>query len=602
MISLAVAREILAGMGGKNRSRRGRGQTARARRSTTRGRTRQTLRLPGLREVYDAVIAGCAGLATAADALDAELWLAANVCAIRADAPDDGAFQLAMLDLIDEAERDRRRQCLLLLRTMAAAGPHGLSEPAARAAARLTNRSAPGTGGPAGLPDWVDTLGETTVIGDCCVWTDVYGEYTQVYCEYVHADAGRRHGLLFTIDLAFHGVMHGIDVVTAPKHLDRVVPDLQRDARRDGGRFERVPPAEAAGLLRQSLVALTDPGLPPLRTAASRHDTLHTVLPLAVRRVMTMPGGRSAAPPRGQVAAAWPPQRRRALVDEFLAAHPDGWADPGTAQMFAARIVDASVDVLGFPPDRIGLASLARLFGEVLPATMVIPRSLLEQVQQVARAWVRWRTGARDLPSAARRELRRAAPAVLAAFPARCLDRRLNPTVPYLAGTPAARADGPALQEILDRRGFAVPLPGQRGDGVTDLPEPANGLPAGQTHVDALDAADPAHRNMITAIGQAVHGTHARRIPAYAAVVGQLWNDRPAAVWQAARRLSAAGLPRQQVLDRLALAWQRHGPDTHPPEGDVPEAGAGFTAGYTAALQALGTATTENTFAIGGFG
>jgi hypothetical protein len=264
--------------------------------------------------------------------------------------------------------------------------------------------------------------------------------------------------------------------------------------------------------------------------------------------------------------------------------------------------VDASVDVLGFPPDRIGLASLARLFGEVLPATMVIPRSLLEQVQQVARAWVRWRTGARDLPSAARRELRRAAPAVLAAFPARCLDRRLNPTVPYLAGTPAARADGPALQEILDRRGFAVPLPGQRGDGVTDLPEPANGLPAGQTHVDALDAADPAHRNMITAIGQAVHGTHARRIPAYAAVVGQLWNDRPAAVWQAARRLSAAGLPRQQVLDRLALAWQRHGPDTHPPEGDVPEAGAGFTAGYTAALQALGTATTENTFAIGGFG
>jgi hypothetical protein len=196
--------------------------------------------------------------------------------------------------------------------------------------------------------------------------------------------------------------------------------------------------------------------------------------------------------------------------------------------MFAARIVDASVDVLGFPPDRIGLASVARLFGEVLPARMVIPRSVLEQVQQVSRAWVRWRTDARDLPRAPRRRLRRAANAVLTAFPALCLDRRLNPTVP--------------------------------------------------------------HRNMITAIGQATYGTHARRIPAYSAVVEQLWNDRPAAVWQAARRLSATGLPRQQVLDRLAGAWQRHGPDTNPPGGDVPDDGTGFTDGYTAALQALGTA------------
>jgi len=550
------------------------------------------LRLPGLQEVYDAVIAGCADLAAAADALDAELWLAANVCAIRAEAPDNNAFHLAMLDLIDEAERDGRRQCLLLLRTMAAAGPHGLDEPATRAAGRLGDRAAPGAGGTAGLPVWVDALGETTLAGDCCVWTDVFGEYTQVYCEYVHAGGGRRHGLLFTLDLAFHGVMHGIDVVTAPKHLDRVAPDMQRDARRDGGRFERVPPADAADLLRSALVASADPALPALRTAAHRDDSLSAVLPLAARRVMTMPGGQSPAPPRGQVAAAWPPQRRQALVEEFIAAHPDGWADPGMARMFAARIVDASVDVLAFPPDRIGLASVARLFGEVLPATMVIPQSLLDQAQQVARAWVRWRTDAQDLPRAARRELRRAAHAVLTAFPALCRDRRLNPTVPYLADTPAARADGPALQEVLHRRGFAVPLPGQRGDGMVDLPEPANGLPAGPTHVDDLDAADPAHRHLITAIGQASHGTHTRRIPVYAAVVEQLWNDQPATVWQAAKRLSATGLPRQQVLDRLAGAWQRHGPDTDHPDGVIPNSGTGFTDSYTAALQALGVAPT----------
>jgi len=552
------------------------------------------LRLPGLRELYDAVIAGCAELESAADALDAELWLAANVCAIRAEAPDAHTYHLAMLDLVDEAERDGRRQCLVLLRTMAAAGPQGLGEPATRAARRLTDRAAPGADGTVGLPGWVDTLGATTVAGDCCVWTDVYGEYTQVYCVYLHADGGRRHGLLFTIDLAFHGVMHGIDVVTAPKDLDRVAVDLERDARRDGARFERVPPAHAGELLRSALAASADPALPLLRTAASRDASLSAVLPLAVRRVTAMPGGRSAAPPRGQVAAAWPPQRRQALVEEFLAAHPDGWADPGMARMFAARIVDASLDVLGHPPDRIGLASVARLFGEVLPATLAIPPSLLDQAQQVAHAWVRWRTDAQHLPRAGHRQLRRAAHAVLTAFPTFCRDRRLNPAAPYLADTPAARADGPTLQEILRRRGFAVPLPGQRGDGMIDLPEPANGLPAGQTHVDDLDAADPAHRHLITAIGQAAHGTHARRIPAYAAVLEQLWNDRPATAWQAARRLSATGLPRQQVLDRLAGAWQRHGLDTDNPDSLDPDSDTEFTESYTAALHALGAAPTPH--------
>jgi hypothetical protein len=582
----AAVREILAGMGGKNR---GRVRTALARRSTSGGRKGQVLRLPGLREVYDAVIAASADLEAAADALEAELWLAANVCAIRTEAPDDEAYHLAMLDVIDEARRDGRRQCLLLLRVMAAVGPHGLGEPAARAAGRLADRSTPTGEGGTGLPAWVDTLGETTVVGDCYVWTDVFGEYSQVYCQYQHDDGGRRHGLLVTIDLAFHGVVHGIDVVTAPKQLDRVVPDLERDTRRDGGRLERVPAVEAAGLLRQALAACADPALPSLQTAARRDDALHALLPLTQQRVTSMPGGDSTAPPPGRVTAAWPPRRRQALVDEFLTAHPEGWADPGTTRMFTARIVDASVDALGFPPDRIGLASVARLFGEVLPASVAIPQALLDQAQQVAHAWVRWHTDRLDLPHAARRQLRRATRAVLAAFPALCRDRRLNPTVPYLADT-AAPTDGPTLQEILQRRGFAVPLPGQRGDAMIDLPEPANGLPSGRTHIDNLDAAEPTHRNLITAIGQATHGTPTRRVPAYIAVVEQLWNNQPTAVWQTAKRLSTAGLPRQQILDRLAAAWQRHGGHTDLPDNDVSDADVGLTDSYTAALQAIGAA------------
>gem|GEM_PF-1133130 len=556
------------------------------------------LRLPGLREVYDAVIAGCAELETAADALDAELWLAANVCAIQAEAPGDDAFHTAMLDLIGEAERDGRRQCLLLLRAMAAAGPQGLVDPAAGAAERLANRTAPEVDHRRELPKWVDTIGETAVDGDCCVWTDVFGEYTQVYCVYVYPGGGRRHGLLFTIDLAFRGVMRGIDVVSEPKDLDRVARDMERDARRDGGRFERMPPADACGLLRAALEASADPELPRLFTAASPDKTMSAVLPMAVRRLMTMPGGGrspaapspaapSPAPLRGQVSAAWPQRRRDALVDEFLAAHPDGWADAATARMFAARIVDASVDVLGFPPDRLGPASVARLFGEVLPRTVVIPQSMLEQVLQIIDVWLPWRIDAQDLPRAADRTLRRTALTVQAAFPMLSRNRRLNPTAPYFADTPAARSDGTSLQEILRRREFAVPPPGKRGNGMVDLPEPANGLPAGRTHVDGLDAANPTHRHLITAIGQSSQGTQVHRFPAYAAVVEQLWNDQPATVWQQARRLSAAGLPRQQILDRLARAWERHGPDDL-----APDPGTGSTTDHTAVLRALGAAPT----------
>ena len=123
-----------------------------------------------------------------------------------------------------------------------------------------------------------------------------------------------------------------------------------------------------------------------------------------------------------------------------------------------------------------------------------------------------------------------------------------------------------------------------------DLPEPANGLPAGQTHIDSLDAAEPTHRNLITAVGQATHGTHTRRVPAYITVVKQLWNNQPATVWQTAKRLSATGLPRQQILDRLAAAWQRHDGHSDLPDGDVPDADAGLTDSYTDALQAIGAA------------
>jgi len=566
----------------------GRSRPRKARRDPMPSARRQThaaptaLRLPGLRSVYDAVIGACGELAGVTNALDAELWLAANINVLRAKAPTGEVFHLAMLDLIEQAAQMGRRDCLVLLRTMAAVGPQGLMESARRAGGRLAARLPDDA---VVLPHWVDLLGATSV-GDCYLWTDVFGEYAQVYCQFTHRDGDRRHGLLATVDLAYRGALTNVDLVTLERDVDQVAKDMERDARRDDGHFQVITPAQAAGLIRAALDAFTDPTLPKLATGPRFEEAFYAALPSAVLRVAAMPGGDRSASVRQSVADMWTPNRRTALIDEFFAACPDGWADPPVARMVTARIVDLSVDVLGWPPDRIGPVSVARLFGEILPAALVAPEIILRQVAQVSETWVQWLNESRKLPGSAHRKLRRTALAVLTRLPRQCRDRRVNPYYPYVADLPAERAGGAELQETLDRRTFAVPYPGRRGDGMIELPRAANGLPAGQTHVDDLDAADPAHRHLITTIEQSSYGTHQERVAAYAAITEQIWNDEPREVWRAARRLAASRLPRQRILKELTETWRRHHLDI--PAAIPGDPGTPSTDRYAAALQALG--------------
>ena len=79
------------------------------------------------------------------------------------------------------------------------------------------------------LPRWLGLLGRATV-GECFLWTDEFGEYCQVFCEFVHADGDRRHGLNVTIDLAFHGVVSAIAMVSQLANLDRTLSDLRQVA------------------------------------------------------------------------------------------------------------------------------------------------------------------------------------------------------------------------------------------------------------------------------------------------------------------------------------------------------------------------------------
>ena len=218
---------------------------------------------------------------------------------------------------------------------------------------------------------------------------------------------------------------------------------------------------------------------------------------------------------------------------------------------------DASVEVLGFPPDRIGPIGAARLFGEVLPRTLIAPEAVLRSARKVAVAWVAWVGASGDLSWRARLRLRRRMFLVRVVFERMCSDRRVNPRFPYVADLPACRAGGDDIQATLDRRWFAVPEPGHRGGITIKRDDPGRRGSSTTIDVDDYDAADPSHRNAFTMIDQTVQGAEEDLLPACVTVVEQLWADEPAQVWGAAGRLSAAGVPRQQVIRRLAAVWLR---------------------------------------------
>ncbi|GAA2216687.1 hypothetical protein GCM10010429_44850 [Micromonospora olivasterospora] len=577
---------MLARMGGREGSRRASRRGLPAQRPG-RGSPGRRLRVPEARAAYAAAIADSAALLAAADALDAEVWVASNISAMRSDVPTDEVFTVLLLDLIDEAERDGRAGCAVLLTAIAAVGPREVAGAAGAAAGRVTGRAGRRHGATAAaeapLPPWTGLLGKATV-GQCWLWTDEFGECSQVFCEFAHADGHRRHGLTVTIDLAFHGVVSAIAMVSQPANLDRTIADLRR-GKPGRGRVESIGAQRARSLVLAAIETSRARERPTLRSGPEPDELCYAYLPLLTCRMLGISAGEPASQaPSAQaapatLAEAWPASRRTELVEAFLAAHPHGWSHPATDRMFVERVVDASVEVLGFPPDRIGPITATRLFGEVLPRTLIAPKVVLRSARRVAKAWVAWVAASGELSWRARLRLRRRMVLVQVMFERISSDRRVNPHFPYVADLPAHRAGGDDIQTTLDRRWFAVPEPGHRGGITFERPGPRRRGSSTTIDVDDYDAADPSHRKALTTIEQALHGTGPDVMPACVTVVEQLWADEPAQVWQAAGRLSATGVPRQQVIRRLAQVWQH--------------CDAADPAAYAAALESVGRPVTR---------
>ena len=95
---------------------------------------------------------------------------------------------------------------------------------------------------------------------------------------------------------------------------------------------------------------------PTLCSGPELDQLCYAHLPLLTCRMLGIPASEPASQaPSAQaipatLAAAWPASRRTELVEAFLAAHPHGWSHPVTDRLSVERVVNASVEVLGFRP------------------------------------------------------------------------------------------------------------------------------------------------------------------------------------------------------------------------------------------------------------
>lgn len=261
------------------------------------------LREPQLRAAYDAFIEPMRELADPAkvpDAFDAEgtvSVLIGRVLQVGLAADVQGN---AMLDVVDLLARSGLAHAYLALRTLAVIGPPEVSEPATRAADRMA-AVADGAGG---SPAWAAQLGQATP-GACVVLADPFGETQTLLCEFAYADGARAHGVLASLDAAWHGGLAALTIVEQP---DLVRQQLTRRARREGTTVREIPASEAGQRLP-----------PEMDRESDTYRDLCDTFSIARHRASAL-AGRAGQPARPDSAASrWPQDVRLQIAEEFLA-------------------------------------------------------------------------------------------------------------------------------------------------------------------------------------------------------------------------------------------------------------------------------------------
>jgi hypothetical protein len=127
----------------------------------------------------------------------------------------------------------------------------------------------------------------------------------------------------------------------------------------------------------------------------------------------------------------------------------------------------------------------------------------------------------------------------------------------YLAGLDLDDVRPEDLPDVLERRMFAAPAVGTRiGDEEFPFLDPSDpddrGMLIEGEHPEYHDALAAPESDPVGEVSPRLH------ITVHEIVANQLWDDDPPEVWQAAKRLSATGMDRHDVLHAIGEVLVEH--------------------------------------------
>lgn len=427
-------------------------------------------RVPALAATLAAMAEQSGGIfAGLPDALHAESAASGLIGQFQHRVPDAAALSDVLLDLVDALERTNRPEQYALLRALAAIGPARIAEAARVAADRMLAGADPARAGWQ-LPAWLPSVGQVAP-GTCLRWTDRFGEAEHFLLTYRYAKGGAEHALYVTRDHSWHGALWSSALV-AEDRLDKVTEEFGKQARKEGVTLDVIPAREAHDALRDAALAFLEHRHGPPEAGDGWPDrAFFETLSLTVHRGATLQA--EVAPDVLAIgtstvhtpsALSWRAQDAEELHVRFLAS-PEGARLTGpAARTLPLNLMRLSADFMGRDPRRIGPRTLDRLLGELLPASLLAPDILLEELPAAVEAWFGW-LGATYLPAGERKAVARQVRKLAARLP-KLARVAHNPMRPYIADVQGNGHDGAILQAVLERRSFAVPYGCASSEGV----------------------------------------------------------------------------------------------------------------------------------------
>jgi Plasmid pRiA4b ORF-3-like protein/Domain of unknown function (DUF1841) len=495
--------------------------------------------MPGLAGVHAELLGAFRPVVQATDPLDVEV-LASDVLGSwwKRLPPGEDPDAVFGEGAIGYAAQAGTREAMALLRALAVLGVTPAQRDAAsRAAAAL---AAAGVAD----PPWAATIGRVE-IGACWRLADVFGDQASLLS--VFGYGSDEHGLVALVDFNHLGGWVK-DLFVTPEPA-RVLRELRKTARSEPDAvLDQVDPAEARRLLEDGLAA-TDATWEP-----EVSDELRQFRALALARCRAMPELDRPAQPVPEIDDSG----RDAIVTEFLASrHAAGL--PDEAARYGARLlVDFGADYDAGKPLRVSPAKIAGFLLDWVPAKVILDDADRDALPGVVTAWARWAGERTGLDPAAVAQLVDVALACGEDFhEAYDQGADASPIRQFLHGLDTG-GDLTDAQDALDRRMFAMPYFGTR-IGEEDYPRLDPGDPDERRLL--IEGEHPEYHGALTdpAFDGEIDGVNPRlHIAIHEVVANQLWEDDPAEVWRAAKRLRDAGVDRHDILHQLGGVVTEH--------------------------------------------